>query len=63
MSMDDLRVAIEKYLAETGHNQQELALKAQVSSSLISRIRAGKQQDVMGRNYQRLLAVLQAQEK
>lgn len=54
----DLREEIQAYLDRTGTKAAHLAKEAGVSPSLISRILAGKQLDMAGRNLKKIETIV-----
>ena len=54
----ELKDLIQAHLAETNERQSKLAHRAGVHPCIISRILSGKQGDVSGKNYQRILDAL-----
>jgi hypothetical protein len=55
----ELKDQIRECLAKTQKRASHLAAAAGVYPSVISRIRNGKQADVSGKNYQRIVAAIQ----
>lgn len=54
-----LKEAIQLHMVRTGERQFDLAKRAGVFPSVISRILSEKQEDVNGKNYRRIMAAIQ----